>query len=79
MSTLEWIGQDKVVNHHLEVPYGAPGIVVMGSFPVSSRARSRKELLVPNLEFSWEAFSEKTGSRLAPVFFSSSSAENIFS
>ena len=22
MSTLEWIGQDKVVNHHLEVPYG---------------------------------------------------------
>ena len=21
MSTLEWIGQDKVVNHHLEVPY----------------------------------------------------------
>ncbi len=21
MSTLEWIGKDKVVNHHLEVPY----------------------------------------------------------
>ena len=21
MPTLEWIGKDKVVNHHLEVPY----------------------------------------------------------
>ena len=57
----------------------APGIVVMGSFPVSLRARSRKEALVPNLESRLDAFRENTGSRLAPVFFNSSSAVKIFS
>lgn len=57
----------------------ASGIVVIGSLPVRLFARSRKELLVPNLESSWEALCENTGSRLAPVFFNSSSAVKIFS
>ena len=57
----------------------APGMVVIGSLPVMAFARSRKEALVPNLESRWEAFRENTGSRLAPVFFSSSSAVKIFS
>ena len=64
-------------------PFGpmgsAPGMVVMGFFPVSSSARAKNSVLLPNLESRVEAWVEKTGSKLAPVFFRSSSAWKIFS